>query len=68
MCHSQNTRTEDETFAALKRAPFNEMRLIIRDLNSKSANLPRLKAALKRNGWTVDLYQTVLGEWIKETQ
>lgn len=60
--------TEEDTFNRLRRIPFEEMRLMIRELNQvgqvgKGRRVAALKA-LDQNGWTEDEYQGKLAKVI----
>ena len=60
MCHSQNIKTEDDTFAALRRTPAEQMRLVVREMNREKKSPAQLRVELKKHGWTVLEYQDAL--------
>lgn len=48
---------EDETFRKLAQRPFEEVRLVVRDMNAKKMPNYKIAKALENRGWTVSEYR-----------
>lgn len=57
--------TQDDTIRILKRTPFAELRMIVRNMNREKYSSYKTRAAVKRHGWTIEEYKDKLKESIK---
>lgn len=49
--------TQDDTFRKLAQRPFEEVRLMVRDMNARKIPVYKIVAALKSRGWPIKEYQ-----------